>query len=96
MCSERTRIIFTTQVIELVRSQIMSALLVNDHSFSVAEKSGLGMRRFYSARNLERYRRLANGAITAVERQRILSSLAKEVVAFRREARRHRDQNAAK
>jgi hypothetical protein len=51
------------------------------------QKSAAGMGRFFSPRNLARYRRLASGAIGEPEQQQLLEDLAKEMNAFRREAR---------
>lgn len=49
-------------------------------------KADAGMGRFFSPANLDRYRKLANGADDA-ERRRILEDLAMEMNSFRREAR---------
>lgn len=47
--------------------------------------SATGMRRFFSARNLGRYRKLASGSIGQEEQRQLLKELAAEVDAFRRE-----------
>jgi hypothetical protein len=49
--------------------------------------SDAGMGRFFSPTNLDRYRRLASGAVDDAERHRIMEDLAKEMNSFRREAR---------
>lgn len=46
-----------------------------------------GMSRFFSPRNLGRYRKLASGAISEAEQHQLLKDLADEMTAFRREAR---------
>lgn len=46
-----------------------------------------GMSRFYSPANLDRYRKLASGAIEEAEQHQLLEDLAEEMNAFRREAR---------
>jgi hypothetical protein len=51
------------------------------------EKASSGMERFFSPMNLNRYRKLAAGAIDASERFRLLKMLDEELKAFRREAR---------
>jgi hypothetical protein len=45
------------------------------------------MRRFFTPQNLDRYRRLAGGAVDDAERHQILEELAAEISAFRSEAR---------
>jgi hypothetical protein len=45
------------------------------------------MERFFSSTNLDRYRKLASGAIVAVEQRNLLKDLAEEMNAFRRDAR---------
>jgi len=45
------------------------------------------MRRFLSPTNLDRYRKLASGAIGEAEQHQLLEDLAEEWNAFRREAR---------
>lgn len=45
-----------------------------------------GMRRFFSPKNLRRYRRLANGGIGQEEQRQLLKNLAEEMDAFRHEA----------
>jgi hypothetical protein len=52
-----------------------------------ARKSEAGMHRFFTATNLDRYRRLASGAADDGERRQIMEELAREISAFRREAR---------
>jgi len=51
------------------------------------KQSTSGMSRFYSSTNLNRYRRLASGAISDAEQRQLLEDLAEEMNAFRREAR---------
>jgi hypothetical protein len=46
-----------------------------------------GMSRFYSPLNLDRYRKLASGAIDEAEQHQLLEVLAEEMNAFRREVR---------
>jgi hypothetical protein len=45
-----------------------------------------GMRRFFSATNLDRYRILASTAVGEAEQHQLLRDLAEEMNAFRREA----------
>ena len=47
----------------------------------------VGMARFFSRTNLERYRKLASGAAGDAERNQIMEALAKEMSLFKREAR---------
>jgi hypothetical protein len=47
-----------------------------------------GMDRFFSLKNLDRYRRLADDEIAAAERSRVLEVLASEWDAFTRECRK--------
>jgi hypothetical protein len=49
--------------------------------------SDAGMGRFFSPANLDRYRKLAGGAVGDTERHQIMEDLAKEMNSFRREAR---------
>lgn len=51
------------------------------------QKPAAGMSRFFSPANLDRYRKLASGAIGEVEQHQLLEDLAEEMNAFRREAR---------
>jgi hypothetical protein len=51
------------------------------------QKPTPGMSRFFSPTNLDRYRRLASGALGEAEQHRLLQDLAEEMKAFRREAR---------
>lgn len=52
----------------------------------VIEKTNeVGMARFFSSANLDRYRKLASEAISDVERQQVLDMLAEETSAFRHE-----------
>jgi hypothetical protein len=44
------------------------------------------MGRFFSSTNLDRYRKLASGAIAEAEQHQLLKDLAEEMNAFRREA----------
>lgn len=53
----------------------------------VAQNHGAGMGRFYNVKNLNRYRRLAGGAIDVTERCEIIKMLTQELNAFKREAR---------
>jgi hypothetical protein len=43
--------------------------------------------RFFSETNLDRYQKLANGAVSKAEQYQVLEELAAEMNAFRREAR---------
>jgi hypothetical protein len=52
-----------------------------------AQKTAAGMSRFYSQTNLNRYRKLARGAIGVAEQRQLLKDLAEEMNAFRREIR---------
>jgi hypothetical protein len=52
-----------------------------------AQKPAAGMSRFFSLANLDRYRKLASGAISEAEQHQLLEDLAEEMNAFRREAR---------
>ncbi|HVT30540.1 MAG TPA: hypothetical protein VHE81_21200, partial [Lacipirellulaceae bacterium] len=45
-----------------------------------------GMSRFYSPTNLDRYRKLASGAIDEAEQHQLLEDLTEEMNAFKREA----------
>lgn len=47
----------------------------------------IGMGRFFSPTNLDRYRKLASGAVDDTERHQIMEDLAKEMKSFRCEAR---------
>ena len=59
------------------------------NGYNVAnEKYKTGMARFFSPRNLDRYRKLATGAVGDTERRHVLGLLAEEVTAFRRESMR--------
>lgn len=51
------------------------------------QKPGSGMSRFFSPANLDRYRKLASGAIGEAEQHELLQDLVEEMNAFRREAR---------
>ena len=51
------------------------------------QTSDIGMARFFSPANLDRYRKLASGAVDETERHRIMNDLAKEMQSFRCEAR---------
>lgn len=51
------------------------------------QKSAAGMGRFFGPMNLDRYRKLASGAISNAEQHQLLEDLAEEMNAFRREAR---------
>jgi hypothetical protein len=53
----------------------------------IAKINEVGMARFFSSANLDRYRKLASEAISDVERQQVLDMLAKEVSAFRHESK---------
>jgi len=46
-----------------------------------------GMGRFFSPTNLDRYRKLASGALDETERHQIMEDLAREMNVFRHEAR---------
>jgi hypothetical protein len=46
----------------------------------------IGMGRFFSPINLDRYRRLASGVLDEAERHQVLEDLAGEMNAFKREA----------
>ena len=50
------------------------------------QETELGMGRFFSPANLDRYRRLASGVLDEAERHQVLEDLAGEMNAFRREA----------
>ena len=50
------------------------------------EKYKTGMARFFSPKNLDRYRKLATGAVDDIERWHVLGMLAEELTAFRRES----------
>ena len=54
---------------------------------AIAKINEVGMARFFSLANLDRYRKLASEAISDVERQQVLDMLAKEVSAFRHESK---------
>lgn len=45
----------------------------------------IGMGRFFSPKNLDRYRKLASDTVGAAERDRVLKTLAGEMRTFRRE-----------
>jgi hypothetical protein len=47
----------------------------------------IGMARFFSSANLDRYRKLASGSVDKTERHQIMRDLAKEMQSFRCEAR---------
>jgi hypothetical protein len=49
-------------------------------------RRALGMDRFFSPTNLERFRKLASGQIGEVEQHQLLDDLAEEMKVFRREA----------
>jgi hypothetical protein len=51
------------------------------------QKSDIGMARFFSPANLDRYRKLASGAVDDTERHKIMEELAREMKSFRCEAR---------
>lgn len=51
------------------------------------QQPSAGMSRFYNPVNLNRYRKLASRAISEAEQHQLLKDLAKEMNAFRREAR---------
>lgn len=51
------------------------------------QESAIEIDRFFSPKNLGRYRKLAGGAISEIERHQLLEDLAEEMNAFRREAR---------
>lgn len=53
----------------------------------LTESPTVGMRRFFSQLNLDRYRRLASGLIGEAEQHQLLVDLAEEIIAFRRAAR---------
>ena len=60
----------------------------SSHSHGIrVRKSESGMDRFFSRRNLCRYRKLAGDDIGDAERRRIIEDLAEELKSFRREAR---------
>ena len=50
------------------------------------QETEIGMGRFFSPTNLDRYRRLASGVLDEAERHQVLEDLAGEMNAFRREA----------
>jgi hypothetical protein len=50
------------------------------------QKLTSGMGRFFSWKNLGRYRKLASGAIGEAEQRQLFKDLAEEMNAFRREA----------
>lgn len=50
-------------------------------------KRPIGMARFFSKSNRDRYRRLASGAISQAEQHQLLDDLAEEMDAFKREVR---------
>ena len=50
-------------------------------------KPATGMSRFFSQSNRDRYRKLASCAISHEEQHQLLKDLAKEMEAFKREAR---------
>ncbi len=54
------------------------------------QKPATGMDRFFSPLNLDRYRKLASGAVGDSERHQLLEDLNEEMNAFRREACLHR------
>lgn len=51
------------------------------------QKHAVGMSRFFSPANLDRFRKLASGVIGEGEQRQLLKDLAEEMNAFRREAR---------
>jgi hypothetical protein len=53
----------------------------------IGQTAAPGMGRFFSQTNLDRYRKLANGAVSKAEQYQVLEELAAEMNAFRREAR---------
>ena len=67
----------------------MTKIHISDQPNASAEQCGHGMLRFYSGRNLERYRKLASDMITPAERRGIFKLLAKEMIAFRHDVRQH-------
>lgn len=52
-----------------------------------AQNHSVGMSRFYNAKNLKRYRKLAGDVIDVTERGEIIKALTQELNAFKREAR---------
>jgi hypothetical protein len=50
------------------------------------KRPALGMARFFSRSNLDRYRKLASGKIGQAEQHQLLEDLAEEMSAFKREA----------
>jgi hypothetical protein len=50
------------------------------------EQYKTGMARFFSPKNLDRYRKLAAGPVDVIERRHVLAMLAEELRAFRRES----------
>lgn len=52
-----------------------------------APASDIGMARFFSPANLDRYRKLASGAVDETEWHQIMKDLAKEMQSFRSESR---------
>jgi hypothetical protein len=52
-----------------------------------ARTSDAGMGRFFSPTNVDRYRKLASGAVGDAERHQIMEELAEEMHSFKREAR---------
>jgi hypothetical protein len=65
------------------RSDVMATL----HTNISGQRPPSGMERFFSSTNLDRYRKLASGAIAAAEQYQLLKDLAEEMNAFRRDAR---------
>jgi hypothetical protein len=61
--------------------------MARQSSRRLARKSEAGMQRFFTPTNLDRYRRLASGTVNDPERHQIMEELAKEMSAFRCEAR---------
>ena len=60
----------------------------SNHTQSLrAQKASSGMSRFYTQANLDRFRKLASGAIGEAEQHKLLADLAEEMSAFKREAR---------
>jgi hypothetical protein len=53
----------------------------------IAKINEVGMARFFSSANLDRYRKLASEAISDAEGQQVFDMLAKEVSAFRHESK---------
>jgi hypothetical protein len=65
---------------------VMARRFSRERRFKV-QASDIGMARFFSPANLDRYRKLASGAVGDTERHQIMKDLAKEMQSFRCEAR---------